>query len=68
MQSWWMSFVESAVKIGVTGTAAALTNYYLVIAIWPPPFSWWDSLEMAAWFGGQSFILSLAIRRIFNAL
>jgi hypothetical protein len=68
MQSRRMSAIESGVKMIITGTASTLTNFYFVLWMWPPPWTWRDSLEMAAWFGAQSFVLTYLIRRFFNGL
>jgi hypothetical protein len=67
MQSWRQSSQETLCKTVATSIFAFISNYFLLERFWTLPPSVWESLEMVAWFGGGSFLISLAIRRWFNA-
>ena len=68
MQSWKQSNIETLTKTAATSLYAFLSNYFLLDKFWTLPPSAWESLGMVAWFGGGSFLISLFIRRWFNAI
>jgi hypothetical protein len=67
MQSWTRSTQETLCKTFATSIFAFVSNYFLLDKFWTLPPSLGASLEMVAWFGGGSFLISLSIRRWFNA-
>ena len=67
MQSKFMSWLECGVSTLITGSAAAIANYYLLPVFWTLPPTPWGSVTMAVFFGGLSWALKYPIRRFFDA-
>lgn len=66
MQSKWMSWVEVCTSTGISGTLAALANYYLLPAVWTLPPTPFGSVTMAVFFAALGMATKYPIRRAFN--